>query len=102
MIGNNSLNVLAESIFIDKIKNKKISSKKIHNYWKSAREEAKSIITAKTIINEAPYCIIIHKIIYNIYSFIMYIANIIISLIMVYILMYIICFIYIILIHKND
>ena len=44
MIGNNSLNVLAESIFIDKIKNKKISSKKIHNYRKSAREEAKSII----------------------------------------------------------
>jgi len=89
MSSNHSLNSLAENIFIDKIKNKKISSNNIYKYWKSSREEAKNIIKAKKIMKDAPYCILIHNII-------MYFMNIIISLIMIYILFYIYCFIYII------
>lgn len=100
MVSNHSLNVLAENIFIDKIKNKKISSNNIYRYWKSSREEAKNIIIVKSIIKEAPYCIIINRIINKIYEFIIYILNIIISLILTYILLYILCFIYILI--END
>lgn len=90
-----SLNILAENIFIDKIKNKYIPSHTIHSYWKSSREEAKNIITTKEIIKNAPHCIIIN----NIINFIMnIISNIIIKIIilmLIYILLYICCFIYI-------
>ena len=79
MSSNHSLNSLAENIFIDKIKNKKISSNNIYKYWKSSREEAKNIIKAKKIMKDAPYCILIHNII-------MYFMNIIISLIILYLL----------------
>jgi ABC-type lipoprotein release transport system permease subunit len=89
MNSNQSLNILAENIFIDKIKNKKIPSNNIYKYWKSSREEAKNIIKAKKIMKDAPYCILIH-------NTIMYFMNIIISLIMIYILFYIYCIIYII------
>ena len=77
MISNHSLNVLAENIFIDKIKNKKISINKIHKYWKDAREDAKHIIKTKIILDK------INKVINNF-------NNIIISLILVYLLLYII------------
>ena len=77
MISNHSLNVLAENIFIDKIKNKKISINKIHKYWKDAREDAKYIIKTKIIFDK------INKVINNF-------NNIIISLILVYLLLYII------------
>jgi predicted PurR-regulated permease PerM len=88
---DNSLNILAENIFIDKIKNKKISINKIHKYWKNAREDANAIIKTKKLMNR------INKIIYNIYDFIIFIINIIISIILVYILLYIYCFIYVLL-----
>jgi predicted PurR-regulated permease PerM len=88
---DNSLNILAENIFIDKIKNKKISINKIHKYWKNAREDAKDIIKTKKLMNR------INKIINNIYDFIIFIINIIISIILVYILLYIYCFIYVLL-----
>ena len=52
MVSNHSLNVLAENIFIDKIKNKKISSNNIYRYWKSSREEAKNIIIVKSIMTK--------------------------------------------------
>lgn len=96
MSSNHSLNSLAENIFIDKIKNKKISSNNIYKYWKSSREEAKNIIKAKKIMKDAPYCILIHNYIIIVFNYIMYFMNIIISLIMIYILFYIYCFIYII------
>ncbi len=96
MNSNHSLNILAETIFIDKIKNKKIASKNIYKYWNSSKEEAKNIIKAKKIMKDAPYCILIHNTIINVYNYVMYFMNIIISLIMIYILFYIYCFIYII------
>jgi hypothetical protein len=77
MISNHSLNVLAENIFIDKIKNKKISINKIHKYWKDARADAKYIIKTKIILDK------INKVINNF-------NNMIISLILVYLLLYII------------
>lgn len=91
MTSNHPPKELIENIFINKIKNNNIPSDKIHNYWKLARDEAYLIMQTKKIIQDAPYCIIINKIINNIYDFIIYIINIIISIILTYILLFIYC-----------
>jgi len=82
-MSNHSINALAENIFIDKIKNNNISSDNIYKCWKSSREEAKKLLFINKISND-------------IYNFIMYCMNIIISLIFIYILFYIYCIIYLI------
>jgi hypothetical protein len=72
---------LIENIFINKIKNKNISSDKIHNYWKAAKDEAILIMNIKYLIK-------------NTYYYFYYIIDIIIKLLITYILLYCIIFIF--------
>jgi hypothetical protein len=94
MTTNNSPPIaLIINIFQDKIKKNNISSSKIHNYWKSAKNEAILIMKAKEIIKDAPHCIIINNGINNFYYLINNCINVIFTIFLIYFILYIYFFI---------
>jgi len=94
MTTNNSPPIaLIINIFQDKIKKNNISSSKIHNYWKSAKNEAILIMKAKDIIKDAPHCIIINNGINNFYYLINNCINVIFTIFLIYFILYIYFFI---------